>query len=113
MILQTDMTDNRSVGHTGELAFSLFIQAVIYDFHAIKGNLEVMPPAFNYHPIPFSWFFGHILTRAYSADNATVVMMTHLIIGFSCGIKNLAFDTRFHWVFRVPDSKKYSAISFG
>ena len=72
-----------------------------------------MPPAFNYHPIPFSWFFGHIKPWSNSADYATMVMMPHLIIGFSCGIKNLAFDSRFHWVLRVPDSKKYSAISFG
>ena len=83
MILQPDMANNRSVGHTGELAFSLFIQPVIYDFQAIEGNLEVMPPAFNYHSIPFSWFFGHIFTRSNSADNSTVIVVTHFIVWFT------------------------------
>ena len=86
---------------------------MINDFNPVEGDPQMMSLTIDHHVVPLTRFFGQVGPWAQGADDSSVIVMTHLLIGFTRGIKNLAFNPGLYRIFRIPNSKKYPAISLG
>jgi hypothetical protein len=71
----------------------------------------MMSLTIDHHMVPFACFFGHVHLGSDSSYDSAVVMSSHFIIRLSGGIENLALNSCFHRVFRIPNPEKYSAVS--
>ena len=80
MVLQGNVAFKRPVLNWSRLVY-------IHDLLSVEVHLEVVKALTgDNHLVPLTGLLGHILGGADSADNSTVVMGGHLVVGLAIGV---------------------------
>ena len=111
VILQGNVSFQGTVADAGIFPFTLLVELVVDDLLTVEVHLEVVALAGNDHLVPFSRLLGHVLGWPDRADNAAMIVVAHLLVGFAVRVQNLALNAGLYRILGVADAEIYTAVS--
>ena len=105
VILQGNVAFQWAIFHGG------LVELYVHDIFTVEVHLKVVSLAGHDHLVPLARFLRHVLGRSHRADDATVIVVPHLVVGFAGGVEYLTLNSRFYGILGVADAEIYAAVA--